>query len=58
MACRLSNLGLNRIAALYVIPEISMNEVQLAGEAAEGAITFVSWSSTSDNPLNQDFVER
>ena len=35
-----------------------MNGVKLAGEAAEGAITFVSWSSTSDNPLNQAFVER
>ena len=35
-----------------------MNEVQLAGEASEGTITFVSWSSTSHNPLNQAFVER
>ena len=35
-----------------------MNEVQLACEGAEGTITFVSWSSTSDNPLNQVFVER
>ena len=41
----------------YIAPEISANEVQLAGDAAEGAITFVSWSSLSDNPLNQMFVE-
>ena len=40
----------------YIAPEISANEVQLAGDAAEGAITFVSWSSLSDNLLNQSFV--
>ena len=46
------------IEAQYIVPEISMHEVQLAGEAAEGTITFVSWSGTSDNPLNHAFVER
>ena len=41
----------------YIAPEISAIEVRLAGDAAEGAITFVSWSSLSDSPLNQMFVE-
>ena len=41
----------------YIAPEISANEVRLAGDAAEGAITFVSWSNLSDNPLNPMFVE-
>ena len=41
----------------YIAPEISANEVRLAGDAAEGAITFVSWSSLSDNALNPMFVE-
>ena len=45
------------VTSQYIIPELSMTEVDMVGEAAEGAITFTSWISTSDNPLNQAFVE-
>ena len=31
--------------------------MQAAGDAAEGAITFVGWASTADTPGNQDFVQ-
>lgn len=45
------------VTSQYIIPELSMTEVDMVREAAEGAITFTSWISTSDNPLNQAFVE-
>ena len=32
-------------------------EVQVAGAAAEGAITFIGWLSTDDTPGNQAFVQ-
>lgn len=47
----------NGITVPYIMPEIALNEVQLAGAAAEGTITFQSWSNTVDNPLNQIFIE-
>jgi branched-chain amino acid transport system substrate-binding protein len=34
------------------------NEVQIAGEAAEGAITFTNWSAMANTPGNQAFVEK
>ena len=46
------------IESQYIAPELGMNEIELAGAAAEGVITFTSWHSASDNPLNQTFVER
>jgi len=45
------------IEAPYIIPDISLHEVELAGDAAEGAITFASWHSTIENPINQTFIE-
>lgn len=45
------------VTSQYIIPELSMTEVDMVGEAAEGAITFTSWISTSANPFNQAFVE-
>ena len=42
----------------YIVPELSMNEVAMAGGAAEGAITFTGWNSMSDNPMNQAFITR
>lgn len=45
------------ITAPYIIPELALNEAHLAGDAAEGTITFLSWSKTLDNPINQAFVE-
>ncbi len=41
----------------FIIPDLSIEEVQKAGAAAEGAITFTNWSSTSDTPGNQAFVQ-
>ena len=41
----------------YIVPDLTGNEVQLAGEAAEGAITFTNWRATSDTPGNQAFVQ-
>ena len=42
----------------YIVPDLTGNEVQIAGEAAEGAITFTNWSAMADTPGNQDFVAR
>ena len=39
-----------------IVPELSADEMQKAGEAAEGVITFLSWSALSDTPGNRDFV--
>jgi branched-chain amino acid transport system substrate-binding protein len=36
---------------------LSIDEIQSAGDAAEGAITFTSWVSTADTPGNQAFVQ-
>ena len=36
---------------------LSIDEIQSAGEAAEGAITFTDWVSTADTPGNQAFVQ-
>ena len=36
---------------------LSVDEIQKAGDAAEGAITFTSWVSTADTPGNQAFVQ-
>ena len=41
----------------FVVPDLSNAEVQKAGDAAEGAITFTGWSSMSDTPGNQAFVQ-
>ena len=35
-----------------------INDVENAGAAAEGAISFAGWISTADTPGNQDFVQR
>ena len=42
----------------YIVPDLTGNEVQIAGEAAEGAITFTNWSATADTPGNQTFVQK
>ncbi len=41
----------------FIVPELSRDEVEAAGNAAEGAIAFAGWSSTADTPGNQAFVE-
>ena len=45
------------IESQYIAPELGMNEIELADAAAEGVITFTSWHSALDNPINQAFVE-
>ena len=40
----------------FIVPLLSLGEVQAAGTAAEGAITFTAWTSTADTPGNQAFV--
>ncbi len=36
---------------------LSIDEIQRAGDAAEGAITFTDWVNTADTPGNQAFVQ-
>ena len=40
-----------------IVPDLTGNEVQAAGGAAEGAITFTSWFGMSNTPGNQTFIE-
>ena len=40
----------------FIVPLMSVGEVQQAGDAAEGAITFTAWTSAADTPGNQAFV--
>lgn len=39
-----------------IMPLLSSTEVQKAGDAAEGVITFASWSIKADTPNNKAFV--
>ena len=39
-----------------IAPDLTMNEVHKAGDAAEGVIGFIGWSDQSDAPGNQSFV--
>ena len=41
----------------FIVPDLTGDEVAAAGDAAEGAITFTSWTSTADTPGNQAFVQ-
>ena len=40
-----------------LIPLLTLDGVERAGEAAEGAISFTSWSSTGNIPANRAFIE-
>ena len=42
----------------FIIPDLAINEVEAAGDAAEGVITFTGWASTADTPGNQAFVQK
>ena len=42
----------------FVMRTLTIADLQAAGEAAEGAITFVGWASTADTPANRDFVQK
>ena len=41
----------------FIVRTLTNANVQAAGAAAEGALTFVGWSSTDDTPGNQTFVQ-
>lgn len=49
-----SELG---ISAPFIVRTLTAENVQAAGAAAEGAITFVGWGTAVDTPGNQAFVE-
>ncbi len=40
----------------FLVPVMTAVEVEAAGDAAEGAISFVSWSSAAETPGNETFV--
>ncbi|MDE0480942.1 MAG: ABC transporter substrate-binding protein [Candidatus Poribacteria bacterium] len=46
------------ISAPFIIRTLTDADVEAAGEAAEGAITFVGWGSAVDTPGNQEFIEK
>lgn len=41
----------------FIVPDVTMREVQIAGEAAEGVVTFTSWAINKLTPGNQAFVQ-
>ena len=45
------------ISAPFIVRTLTATEVQTAGAAAEGAITFVGWGAAVDTPKNKTFVE-
>ena len=45
------------ITAPFIVRTLTGADVQTAGEAAEGAMTFVGWGSAVDTPGNQAFVQ-
>ena len=50
-------LGIPTNVPLLISVTFASSQIELAGEAAEGAITFTSWISTADTPGNQAFVQ-
>ena len=45
------------ISAPFIVSSLTSVEVEAAGAAADGAITFMGWLSTDDTPGNQAFVQ-
>lgn len=45
------------ISATFIVSSLTDVEVEAAGTAAEGTITFIGWLPTDDTPGNQAFVE-
>ena len=41
----------------FIVPVMTQDEVQAAGDAAEGAIAFTGWTGAASTPGNQSFVE-
>lgn len=40
----------------FIVPYMTKDEVEAAGTAAQGSISFTSWIGTANTPGNQDFV--
>ena len=45
------------ISAPFVLRTLTIENVEAAGEASEGAMTFIGWSDKIDTPANQAFLE-
>ena len=45
------------ISAPFIVRTLTGADVQAAGAAAEGAMTFIGWGAAVDTPQNQAFVE-
>lgn len=45
------------ISAPFIVRTLTGADVQAAGVAAEGAMTFIGWGAAVDTPANQAFVE-
>ncbi|RKU11900.1 hypothetical protein C6502_07350 [Candidatus Poribacteria bacterium] len=45
------------VSVPFIVRTLTTANVQAAGTAAEGAITFVGWASTANTPGNQVFVQ-
>ena len=45
------------ISVPLIVPDLTIKEIQAAGDAAEGAITISGWSAGSDAPGSQAFVQ-
>ena len=45
------------ISAPFIVRTLTEADVQAAGAAAEGAMTFIGWGTAVDTPQNQAFVE-
>ena len=50
-------LGIPADIPFIVTVTLASGQIQILGDAAEGAITFTSWVSTADTPGNQAFVQ-
>ena len=50
-------LGIPMDIPFIVTFTLASDQIQVLGDAAEGAITFTSWTSTADTPSNQAFVQ-
>ena len=50
-------LGIPADIPFIVTVTLTSEQIQLAGDAAEGAISFTSWVGTADIPRNQAFVQ-
>ena len=50
-------LGISTDIPFLITFTLASSQIEPAGDAAEGAITFTSWVSTADTPGNQAFVQ-